>query len=73
MAFAGEVIQERGDFLCAEVGRMAFAGEVDEAPDPVDVSFLGTPAVVLATDCVSYLVEVAAVQSAQTAKRSQAG
>src|SRR5690606_37234767 len=49
--------QEGLDLACTESGRMAFAVEHDEAPDPVAVRLLGAKAVVLEPDPVTDAVE----------------
>jgi hypothetical protein len=42
---AREVVQERPNLTASHFSRMTFAVEQHEAPDPVDISFLGTKAV----------------------------
>ena len=54
---ARQPAQERLDFRTAYAGRMAHAMEADERPAPVDLGFLGAPAVVQHPNPLPELVE----------------
>src|SRR5580704_9427925 len=54
---ACKMSQKFGDFLLGHFSRVSFAVVDDEALDPVDVSLLGTDAVMFAADDVPHLVE----------------
>ena len=51
------MIQERRHFLSSEIGGMPFASEIDEAPDPVEVGFLGPVAHVTSSDLNLHLFQ----------------